>query len=65
MADLLTAAASCEQAVTGVTHDDRDWAWLRWKQWCESTGLTDFYLDQFSQTEQNLLLGAFAVALQE
>ena len=65
MADLLTAAASRERAVTGATHDDGDRAWRRWQQWCESVGLTDFYLDQFSQTERNLLLGAFAVALRE
>ncbi len=57
MADLLTAAASHERAVTGATHDDGDYAWRQWKQWCESVGL--------ELIEQNLLLGAFAVALRE
>jgi hypothetical protein len=65
MADLLTAATSREQAITGASHDDGARAWRRWQQWCKSVGCAELFLDSFSQVEQNLLLGAFAMAVRE
>jgi hypothetical protein len=63
--DLLAAAASRERAITGASHDDGARSWGRWQKWCESVGCDDLYLDQCSQFEQNLLLGAFAMAVRE
>ena len=65
MADLLAAAASRERAITGASHDDGARSWERWQKWCQSVGCNDLYLDQFSQLERNLLLGAFAMAVRE
>jgi hypothetical protein len=67
MADLLAAAASRERAITGASHDDGAHAWGRWQQWCwcESVGCNETYLDGFNQVEQNLLLGAFSMAVRE
>jgi hypothetical protein len=33
--------------------------------WCKSIGCNDLYLKKFSQVEQNLLLGAFAMAVRK
>jgi len=63
--DLLAAAASREQAITGASHDDGARSWGRWQKWCESVGCDDLYLDKFSQIKQNLLLGALAMAVRE
>ena len=65
LADLLAAAASRERAITGASHDNGARSWERWQKWCQSVGCNDLYLDQFSQLERNLLLGAFAMAVRE
>jgi hypothetical protein len=65
LVDLLAAAASRERAITEASHDDGARSWGRWQKWCKSIGCNDLYLDQFSQIKQNLLLGAFAMAVRE
>jgi hypothetical protein len=49
----------------GATHDNGTQAWKQWQQYCKSGGCDDPYLDRFSQIEQNLMLGAFAIAVRE
>jgi hypothetical protein len=65
MADLLTAAAARERAITGASHDDGARAWERWRKWCRTVGCNDPFLNKFAQLERNLMLGAFAVAVRE
>jgi len=65
MADLLTAAAARERAITGASHDDGARAWEHWREWCTTVGCDDLFLDKFAQLERNLMLGAFAVVVRE
>jgi hypothetical protein len=63
--DLLAAAASHEPAIMGASHDDGAQAWERWQQYCKSVGCNVPYLNKFSQFEQNLMFGAFSMAVRE
>jgi len=65
LVDLLAAAAPHERAITGASHDNGARSWGRWQKWCKSVRCNDLYLNQFSQIEQNLLFGAFAMAVRE
>ena len=66
MADLNAAEITRERAVTGKTHDHEHRSWDRWCTYLESIGIhNDQFLDEFSQPQRTLLVGAFAVALRE
>jgi hypothetical protein len=65
MADLSAVAASRERAITGATHNNGTQAWKWWQQYCKSVRCDNPYLDRFSQIKQNLMLGAFAMAVRE
>ncbi len=65
MADHIAAAAAHEQAITGASHDNRARAWERWRRYCESIGCKDPFFDRFSQIKQNLMFGAFTMAVRE
>ena len=65
MADLLAAAAARDWAITGASHDNRARAWEWWRRYCKSIGCNNPFLDRFSQIEQNLMFGAFAMAIRE
>ena len=66
MADLNAAEVARERAVTGKTHDHEHRSWSRWTKYLESIGIhNDDFLDDFSQPQRTLLIGAFAMALRE
>ena len=66
LADLSAAEVTRERAVTGETHEDQDRAWQRWSTYLDSIGIVNNeFLDGFTRQQQNLFVGAFAMALHE
>jgi hypothetical protein len=65
MADLPSVKAARQGAVQGSTHENQARAWRRWNEYCESIGLTDVYLNNFSCNQQIKLMGAFVMAMPE
>jgi hypothetical protein len=66
MADLIAAETSREGAVTGSTNKNH--AWLR-HQFTKYLGTISIghnvFLDSFTRSQQNKIIGAFAMALRE
>jgi hypothetical protein len=55
-----------EGAVTGGTHESQARSWGRFQQYVESIGLgNDVYLDSFTRSQQNRIMGAFAMAMRQ
>jgi hypothetical protein len=66
VADIVAAETSREGAVTGGTHENQARSWRRFSQYLESIGLGhDIFLDSFTRSQRNKILGAFALALRE
>jgi len=65
MADLASAEATREGAVTRGTHEEQARSWSRWTKYCASIGLDDVFLDGFTRGQRIKLMGAFALALRD
>jgi hypothetical protein len=66
VADLIAAETSREGAVTGGTHENHAWSWHRFSRYLESIGIGHaIFLDSFTRSQQNKIIGAFAMALQQ
>ncbi len=66
VADLVAAETSREGAVTGGTHKNQALPWQRFSRYLESIGIShDIFLDSFTRSQRNKIIGAFAMALCE
>ncbi len=66
MADLVAAEIACEGAVTGSTHKNQAWLWQQFSKYLDSIGLGhDFFLESFTRSQRNKIIGAFAMALRQ
>ena len=66
MADLIAAEIAREGAVTGVTHESQARSWRRFQLYLMSIGLEDDrFLTEFSKTQQNKIMCAFAMAMRQ
>jgi hypothetical protein len=66
MADLITAETSREGAVMGITHKNHAWLWFQFVKYLGIIGIgQDVFLDSFTRSQQNKIIGAFAMALWE
>jgi hypothetical protein len=66
MADLIAAETSCEGAVTGSTHENHARSWHQFTKYLGTIGIgQDVFLDSFTGSQQNKIIGAFAMTLRE
>ena len=66
MADLVAAETAREGAVTGSTHESQAWSWRRFSKYLDSIGLGhDIFLESFTRSQGNKIIGAFAMALRQ
>ncbi len=65
VADFAIAVATREQAVAGMTHNDKAQAWGRWTKYCASVRCKDPFMDELSQQEWIPMLGDFAMAVRQ
>ena len=66
VADLSSSALALERAVQGGTHANQALSWSRWIKYCKSISLdSDIFLDRLSQENRHIIIGAFALALQD
>jgi hypothetical protein len=66
VADLVAAETSCEGAVTGGTHENHARLWHHFSRYLESIGIGhDIFLNSFTRSQQNKIIGAFAMALRK
>jgi hypothetical protein len=64
MADLITAETSNEGAVTVSTHKNHAWLWHQFTKFLGTIGIGhNVFLDSFTRSQQNKIIGAFAMAL--
>jgi hypothetical protein len=50
----------------GGTHENHAWSWHRFSRYLESIGIGhDIFLDSFTRSQRNKIIGAFAMALQQ
>jgi hypothetical protein len=64
--DLVAAETAREGAVTGSTHENQARSWRRFNKYLDSIGLAhDPYLESFSRSQRNRIIGAFAMALRQ
>ncbi len=55
-----------EGAVTGSTHENQAWSWQQFSKYLNSIGLGhDLYLESFTRSQRNKIIGAFAMALRQ
>ncbi len=65
MADLIAAETSREGAVTGSTNKNHAWLWHQFTKYRGTIGIGhDVFLDSFIRSQQNKIIGAYAMALQ-
>jgi hypothetical protein len=65
MADLVAAETTHERAVTGSTHKNR-WSWHCFTKNLASINLVhDIFLEPFTGSQQNKIIGAFAMAVRQ
>ncbi len=66
MADLVAAETAREGAVTGSTHENHTRSWNRFTKYLDSIGLGhDVFLDSFTRSQHNKIIGAFAMAVRQ
>jgi hypothetical protein len=66
MADLIPAETSREGAVTGSTLQNHAWSWRQFTKYLGTIGIgQNIFLDSFTRSQQNKIIGAFAMALQK
>jgi hypothetical protein len=66
VADLVAAETSHERAVTGSTHKNHTRSWHRFSRYLESIRIGhNIFHDSFTRSQQNKIIGAFAMALQQ
>jgi hypothetical protein len=66
MADLITVETSREGALTGSTHKNHAWLWCQFTKYLGTICIgQDVFLDSFTRSQQNKIIGTFAMALQE
>jgi hypothetical protein len=66
MADLIAAETSCEGAVTGSTHENHAWLWHQFIKYLQTIGINhNVFLNSFTRSQQNKIIGNFAIALWE
>jgi hypothetical protein len=66
MADLIAAETSREGAVMGSTNKNHAWSWCQFTKYPETVGIgQDVFLDSFTRSQRNKIIGAFAMALRE
>jgi hypothetical protein len=64
MVDLVAAETSREGAVTGSTHKNQARLWHRFSKYLYSIRIgQDVFIDSFTRSQQNKIIGAFAMAL--
>ena len=66
MADLSAADSARAEAVTEGTHKEQIRSWKRWIEYLTSVGIQDdLFLDTFTPSQRQRLLGAFMQAIRE
>jgi hypothetical protein len=66
VADLIAVETAREGAVTGSTHENQAQSWQRFSKYLDSIGLShDLYLESFTRSQRNKIIGAFAMALRQ
>jgi hypothetical protein len=66
VADLFAAETAREGAVTGSTHENHTWSWNCFTKYLDSIGLShDVFLDSFTRSKRNKIIGAFAMAVRQ
>jgi len=66
VADLVAAETAREGAVTGSTHESQVRSWRRFSKYLDSIGLGhDVFLESFTRSQRNKIIGAFAMALRQ
>jgi hypothetical protein len=66
MADLIAAETSREGAVTRSTHENHAWSWHQFTKYLVTIGIGHgVFLDSFTRSQQNKIIGTFAMALRE
>jgi hypothetical protein len=66
MADLVAAETSHEGAVTGSTHKNHARTWHHFSKYLGSISIGhDVFLDFFKKSQQNKIIGTFAMALRQ
>jgi hypothetical protein len=66
MADLIAAVSSREGAVTGSTHKNHAQLWHRFTKYLGTISIGhNVFLNSFTRSQQNKIIGAYAMALRE
>jgi hypothetical protein len=66
VADLVAAKTAREGAVTGSTHESQAQSWQQFSKYLDSIGLGhDVFLESFTRSQRNKIIGAFAMALRQ